>query len=41
MKTIELIGRILFFGFLTFSEIALATIKYFIDKVSTVIKLPS
>lgn len=41
MKTMELIGRILFFGFLTFREIVLATIRHFIDKVGTVIKSAS
>ena len=38
---IELIGRILFIGFLLFGEIAIAIAKYFIAKVGTLIKSSS
>jgi len=38
MKTTELIGRILLFGVLAIGEIALATVKHFIEKIRAVIK---
>ena len=40
MKTIELICRVLFHGIPYFSEIAFVSIKHFIAKVATLIKLP-
>jgi len=40
MKPIELLGRVLFFGILALSEIALATAKHFLAKIESVIKSP-
>jgi len=40
MNKIELIGRILFFGLLAFSEIGLAIVKHIIAKIAAAIKSP-
>ena len=41
MNKIELIGRILFFGFLFFGEIARAIGMHIIAKIAAIIKSPS